>query len=68
MVFFKLYFSSGFKKLPLFIFKCSGEDQEALFEQILRGKLEFPAPHWDNVSDTAKVCDWNCPPHLPLQC
>ncbi|XP_039986560.1 serine/threonine-protein kinase DCLK1-like isoform X2 [Xiphias gladius] len=30
------------------------EDQEAIFEQILRGQLDFPAPYWDNVSDTAK--------------
>uniref|UniRef100_A0A669B108 non-specific serine/threonine protein kinase n=1 Tax=Oreochromis niloticus TaxID=8128 RepID=A0A669B108_ORENI len=36
-------------------FHGSGEDQEALFEQILRGQLEFPAPHWDNVSDSAKA-------------
>ncbi|TKS80788.1 Serine/threonine-protein kinase DCLK1 [Collichthys lucidus] len=33
----------------------SGEDQEALFEQILQGLLDFPAPYWDNVSDTAKA-------------
>ncbi|CAJ1065092.1 serine/threonine-protein kinase DCLK1-like isoform X1 [Xyrichtys novacula] len=33
----------------------SGEDQEALFEQILRGLLEFHAPYWDNVSDSAKA-------------
>lgn len=33
----------------------SGDDQEALFEQILRGQFNFPAPHWDHVSDTAKV-------------
>ncbi|XP_068172750.1 serine/threonine-protein kinase DCLK1b isoform X3 [Antennarius striatus] len=33
----------------------SGGDQEALFEQILRGVLDFPAPSWDNVSDTAKL-------------
>uniref|UniRef100_A0A3P8N5R8 Serine/threonine-protein kinase DCLK2 n=1 Tax=Astatotilapia calliptera TaxID=8154 RepID=A0A3P8N5R8_ASTCA len=39
-------------------FRGSGEDQEALFEQILRGQLEFPAPHWDNVSDSAK--DLHC--------
>lgn len=34
----------------------SGDDQEALFEQILKGQFDFPSPHWDNVSDTAKVC------------
>ncbi|XP_073348166.1 serine/threonine-protein kinase DCLK1b isoform X2 [Pagrus major] len=32
-----------------------GEDQEAVFEQILKGVLDFPAPYWDNVSDTAKA-------------
>lgn len=37
--------------------RSSAEDQEVLFEQILKGKLDFPAPYWDNVSDTAKVCD-----------
>ncbi|XP_029302970.1 serine/threonine-protein kinase DCLK1-like isoform X2 [Cottoperca gobio] len=35
-------------------FRC-GDDQEALLEQLLRGKLDFPAPYWDNVSDTAKA-------------
>uniref|UniRef100_A0A3Q1FI50 Serine/threonine-protein kinase DCLK2 n=1 Tax=Acanthochromis polyacanthus TaxID=80966 RepID=A0A3Q1FI50_9TELE len=34
---------------------CSGEDQEALFEQILKGQLHFPAPFWDNVSEMAKA-------------
>lgn len=33
----------------------SGDDQEALFEQILKGQFDFPSPYWDNVSDTAKV-------------
>ncbi|XP_067102110.1 serine/threonine-protein kinase DCLK1b isoform X2 [Osmerus mordax] len=32
----------------------STEDQEALFEEILLGQLDFPVPHWDYVSDTAK--------------
>lgn len=41
-------------------FHSSGEDQEALFQQILKGQLDFPAPYWDNVSDTAKVCIWKC--------
>ncbi|XP_056139773.1 serine/threonine-protein kinase DCLK1-like isoform X1 [Lampris incognitus] len=35
-------------------FRSSGEDQEALFDQILKGPLSFPLPYWDNVSDTAK--------------
>ena len=33
----------------------STDDQEALFDQILSGQLDFPLPYWDNVSDTAKV-------------
>ncbi|KAM7399043.1 hypothetical protein PAMP_018337 [Pampus punctatissimus] len=36
-------------------FRGSVEDQEALFQQILRGQLDFPAPYWDNVSDRAKA-------------
>ncbi|XP_054650012.1 serine/threonine-protein kinase DCLK1-like isoform X1 [Dunckerocampus dactyliophorus] len=35
-------------------FSC-GEDQEVLLEHILRSELEFPSPHWDNVSDSAKA-------------
>uniref|UniRef100_A0A087YD44 Serine/threonine-protein kinase DCLK2 n=1 Tax=Poecilia formosa TaxID=48698 RepID=A0A087YD44_POEFO len=35
-------------------FRGSSEDQEALFDQILMGQLEFPLPYWDNVSETAK--------------
>lgn len=33
----------------------STDDQEALFDQILMGQLDFPLPYWDNVSDSAKV-------------
>uniref|UniRef100_A0A672H2R9 Serine/threonine-protein kinase DCLK2 n=1 Tax=Salarias fasciatus TaxID=181472 RepID=A0A672H2R9_SALFA len=33
----------------------SGEDQEALFEQILKGQLDFPTSYWENVSDSAKA-------------
>uniref|UniRef100_A0A3B5R5M1 Doublecortin-like kinase 1b n=1 Tax=Xiphophorus maculatus TaxID=8083 RepID=A0A3B5R5M1_XIPMA len=40
---------------PPFRGYVSGEDQEALFEEILKGHLEFPAPYWDNVSEPAKV-------------
>ncbi|KAM7366566.1 hypothetical protein PAMP_015999 [Pampus punctatissimus] len=29
--------------------------QEELFDQILKGKLEFPSPDWDTVSLTAKM-------------
>lgn len=29
--------------------------QEELFDQILRGKLEFPSPDWDTISLPAKV-------------
>ncbi|KAM3875038.1 serine/threonine-protein kinase DCLK1-like isoform 1-T1 [Diretmus argenteus] len=35
-------------------FRGSGLDQEAVFDQILLGQVEFPSPYWDNVSDTAK--------------
>uniref|UniRef100_S4RPE7 non-specific serine/threonine protein kinase n=1 Tax=Petromyzon marinus TaxID=7757 RepID=S4RPE7_PETMA len=31
-----------------------GDDQEALFDQILVGQLDFPSPYWDNISLTAK--------------
>uniref|UniRef100_A0A1A7XL59 Serine/threonine-protein kinase DCLK2 n=1 Tax=Iconisemion striatum TaxID=60296 RepID=A0A1A7XL59_9TELE len=42
-------------------FRSTGEDQDALFEQILKGQLDFPAPFWDDVSASAKVvCS-----HLP---
>uniref|UniRef100_A0A674NS71 Serine/threonine-protein kinase DCLK2 n=1 Tax=Takifugu rubripes TaxID=31033 RepID=A0A674NS71_TAKRU len=36
-------------------FRGSGDDQEALFQQILQGLLDFPKPYWDNVSDSAKA-------------
>ncbi|XP_067288842.1 serine/threonine-protein kinase DCLK1a isoform X2 [Pseudorasbora parva] len=36
-------------------FRGSSEDQEALFDQILLGQLDFPPPYWDNVSDSAKA-------------
>ncbi|XP_058489149.1 serine/threonine-protein kinase DCLK1-like isoform X2 [Solea solea] len=32
-----------------------GKDEDALFEQILKGQLDFPAANWDNVSDSAKA-------------
>uniref|UniRef100_A0A3Q3L3U2 Serine/threonine-protein kinase DCLK2 n=1 Tax=Labrus bergylta TaxID=56723 RepID=A0A3Q3L3U2_9LABR len=32
-----------------------GEDQEALFDQISKCQLDFPASSWDNVSDSAKA-------------
>ncbi|XP_006874431.1 PREDICTED: serine/threonine-protein kinase DCLK1 isoform X1 [Chrysochloris asiatica] len=35
-------------------FRGSGDDQEVLFDQILMGQVDFPAPYWDNVSDSAK--------------
>uniref|UniRef100_A0A8C4HQT7 Serine/threonine-protein kinase DCLK2 n=1 Tax=Dicentrarchus labrax TaxID=13489 RepID=A0A8C4HQT7_DICLA len=28
--------------------------QEDLFDQILLGRLEFPSPYWDNITDSAK--------------
>uniref|UniRef100_A0A3P9KUG6 Serine/threonine-protein kinase DCLK2 n=1 Tax=Oryzias latipes TaxID=8090 RepID=A0A3P9KUG6_ORYLA len=33
----------------------SEDDQEALFEQILKCQFDFPTPYWDNVSDAAKT-------------
>lgn len=29
--------------------------QEDLFDQILLGRLDFPSPYWDNITDSAKV-------------
>uniref|UniRef100_A0A672GVF7 Serine/threonine-protein kinase DCLK2 n=1 Tax=Salarias fasciatus TaxID=181472 RepID=A0A672GVF7_SALFA len=40
---------------PFFNSCSSGEDQEALFEQILKGQLDFPTSYWENVSDSAKA-------------
>lgn len=39
----------------VYLFFRSTDDQEALFDQILMGQLDFPLPYWDNVSDSAKV-------------
>ncbi|XP_039526365.1 serine/threonine-protein kinase DCLK1b isoform X1 [Pimephales promelas] len=36
-------------------FRESTDNQEALFEHILMGQLDFPLPYWDNVSDSAKT-------------
>uniref|UniRef100_A0A3Q2PPZ0 non-specific serine/threonine protein kinase n=1 Tax=Fundulus heteroclitus TaxID=8078 RepID=A0A3Q2PPZ0_FUNHE len=36
-------------------FRRSNNVQEELFDQILRGKLEFPSPDWDAVSLSAKM-------------
>uniref|UniRef100_A0A8C9VC47 non-specific serine/threonine protein kinase n=1 Tax=Scleropages formosus TaxID=113540 RepID=A0A8C9VC47_SCLFO len=35
-------------------FRGTSDDQEALFDQILMGQLDFPSPYWDSVSDSAK--------------
>ncbi|KAK2824960.1 hypothetical protein Q7C36_018887 [Tachysurus vachellii] len=35
-------------------FRSERNQQEELFEQILRGRLEFPSPYWDNISAIAK--------------
>ncbi|ELV13660.1 Serine/threonine-protein kinase DCLK2 [Tupaia chinensis] len=35
-------------------FRSESNLQEDLFDQILAGKLEFPAPYWDNITDSAK--------------
>lgn len=42
------------QKLFAYLFR-STDDQEALFDHILMGQLDFPLPYWDNVSDSAKV-------------
>uniref|UniRef100_A0A8D0A8R9 Serine/threonine-protein kinase DCLK2 n=1 Tax=Sander lucioperca TaxID=283035 RepID=A0A8D0A8R9_SANLU len=36
-------------------FRSENNVQEELFDQILRGKLEFPSPDWDAISLPAKV-------------
>ncbi|NXS16921.1 DCLK2 kinase, partial [Mystacornis crossleyi] len=36
-------------------FRSENNLQEDLFDQILVGKLEFPSPYWDNITDSAKV-------------
>jgi calcium/calmodulin-dependent protein kinase I len=30
------------------------DDNDKLFEMIAKGKVEFPSPYWDNISDPAK--------------
>ncbi|KAA0706498.1 Serine/threonine-protein kinase DCLK2 [Triplophysa tibetana] len=35
-------------------FRSERNQQDELFEQIMLGKLEFPAPYWDNIGVTAK--------------
>uniref|UniRef100_A0A8C6U2D2 non-specific serine/threonine protein kinase n=1 Tax=Neogobius melanostomus TaxID=47308 RepID=A0A8C6U2D2_9GOBI len=35
-------------------FRSEGNQQEELFEQILQGRLDFPSPYWDNITDSAK--------------
>jgi len=30
------------------------DDNDKLFELISKGKVEFPKPYWENISDTAK--------------
>ncbi|KAF5897279.1 serine/threonine-protein kinase DCLK2-like, partial [Clarias magur] len=35
-------------------FRSERNQQEELFEQILRGRLEFPSPYWDTISASAK--------------
>ncbi|TRY65979.1 hypothetical protein DNTS_003763 [Danionella cerebrum] len=36
-------------------FRGSTDDQEALFDQILLGQLDFPLPFWNDISDSAKA-------------
>ncbi|XP_075277224.1 serine/threonine-protein kinase DCLK2 isoform X2 [Opisthocomus hoazin] len=35
-------------------FRSENNLQEDLFDQILVGKLEFPSPYWDDITDSAK--------------
>ncbi|XP_033986105.1 serine/threonine-protein kinase DCLK2 isoform X1 [Trematomus bernacchii] len=35
-------------------FRSENNMQEDLFDQILLGRLEFPSPYWDNITDSAK--------------
>uniref|UniRef100_A0A674MGC1 Serine/threonine-protein kinase DCLK2 n=1 Tax=Takifugu rubripes TaxID=31033 RepID=A0A674MGC1_TAKRU len=35
-------------------FRSESNQQEDLFDQILRGQVDFPSPYWDNVTDSAK--------------
>ncbi|XP_032845924.1 serine/threonine-protein kinase DCLK2 isoform X2 [Tyto alba] len=35
-------------------FRSENNLQEDLFDQILVGKLDFPSPYWDNITDSAK--------------
>ncbi|XP_057186563.1 serine/threonine-protein kinase DCLK2 isoform X4 [Triplophysa rosa] len=35
-------------------FRSENNFQEDLFDQILVGRLEFPSPFWDNITDSAK--------------
>uniref|UniRef100_A0A8C4NT75 Serine/threonine-protein kinase DCLK2 n=1 Tax=Dicentrarchus labrax TaxID=13489 RepID=A0A8C4NT75_DICLA len=35
-------------------FRSESNMQEDLFDQILLGRLEFPSPYWDNITDSAK--------------
>ncbi|XP_029287909.1 serine/threonine-protein kinase DCLK2 isoform X2 [Cottoperca gobio] len=35
-------------------FRSENNMQEDLFDQILLGRLDFPSPYWDNITDSAK--------------
>ncbi|XP_061626946.1 serine/threonine-protein kinase DCLK2 isoform X3 [Phyllopteryx taeniolatus] len=35
-------------------FRSESNQQEELFEQILLGRLDYPSPYWDNITDSAK--------------
>ena len=35
-------------------FRSETNSQEELFDAILAGDLQFPSPHWDHVSESAK--------------
>ncbi|XP_051939594.1 serine/threonine-protein kinase DCLK2 isoform X3 [Hippocampus zosterae] len=35
-------------------FRSESNQQEELFEQILLGRVDYPSPYWDDISDSAK--------------
>ena len=46
----------------------NGEDDKEIISSILRGKVQFYSPEWDNISDDAKnlVLNMCCPPEKRL--
>ena len=48
--------------------KANGEDDKEIISSILRGKVQFYSPEWDNISDDVKnlVLKMCCPPEKRL--